>query len=107
MSFVGNVNLRSIDLRLLDQWKSHSLSKVSPTTFNIERRMLQAAFQVAVKWNYLKTNPFKEVEKVKPQETRLFMQDGELKKIFDLIDDDLRTLRVSKHKAFLYRFRLF
>jgi integrase len=106
MSFVGNINLRSIDLRLLDQWKSHSLSTVSPTTFNIERRMLQAAFQVAVKWNYLKTNPFKEVEKVKPQEKRLFMQGGELKKIFDLIDDDLKTLRVTKHKVFLHRFRL-
>ncbi len=105
VSFVGDVNIRSVDIRLLDKWRVQILSEVAPTTFNIERRTLQAAFQLAVKWKYLDVNPFKEVDRALPDEKRLFMQDEELKKIYDLVDKDLRALRVKKHIVFLTRFR--
>lgn len=106
MAFVGNVNLRSLDTRALDKWRVHLSSKVSATTFNLERRTLQSALQVAVKWKYLEVNPFKGVEKAKTEEKRLFMEDSELQKIFNLIDQDIKTLRVIKHKSFLRKFRL-
>ena len=83
------------------------MSKVRPATFNIRRRFLHAAFNVAVRWNYLKSNPFKNVAKAQCLETRLFMKDDELQVIFDQIEKDLATLHVHKHKTFLVKFRLY
>jgi integrase len=93
--------------RLLDKWKADTLSTLAPATFNIRRRFLHAAFTVALRWKYLEVNPFKGLAKAPYSEKRLFMTDEELQTIFNLIDEDLQTLRVKKHIAFLTKFRMF
>jgi integrase len=107
IEFAGDVDLRNLSSpRLLDQWRMSLSSRVSPSTFNIHRRFLHAAFNVAMKWEYLDTNPMTSVQKAKPVEKRLFMTEDELGKIFKLIEADLHKLRVHRHLAFLRRFRL-
>ena len=96
-----------LNIRLLDKWRAETISKVKPATFNIRRRFLHAACNVAIRWDYLKRNPFKDVKKAQHIETRLFMKDDELQMIFDRINKDLQTLRVHKHKIFLTTFRLY
>jgi integrase len=108
VSFVGDCELGVLENpRLLDKWKAETLSNLSPATFNIRRRFLQAAFTVAVRWKYLEANPFKGLAKAPYSEKRLFMTDEELAEIFKLIDKDLQTLRVKKHIVFLTKFRMF
>jgi site-specific recombinase XerD len=107
IAFAGDIDLRNLsNPRLLDQWHMNLSSKVSPATFNIHRRFLHAAFNVAIKWEYLDTNPMAFVQKAKPVEKRLFMTEKEVAKIFELIESDLKTLRVHRHLAFLRKFRL-
>ena len=105
---MGDIEISALmNIRLLDKWRAETISKVKPATFNIRRRFLHAAFNVAIRWNYLKSNPFKNVMKAQHIETRLFMKDDELQMIFDRIDKDLKTLHVHRHKAFLVTFRLY
>jgi integrase len=107
VSFAGDVNLAYLNNpRLLDKWKTDYASKVRPATFNIHRRFLHAAFNVAIKWKYLNENPMASVSKAKTEERRLFMTADELRKIIELIDKDLTTLRVKRHLRFLREFRL-
>ena len=107
VEFAGDVDLRNLSSpRLLDQWRMKLSSRVSPATFNIHRRFLHAAFNVAIKWEYLDTNPMASVQKAKPVEKRLFMTEKEVGQIFTLIESDLQTLRVHRHLAFLRKFRL-
>jgi hypothetical protein len=81
-TFVGvlgpNRNLRSIDQHSLDRWKTSLVERVSPTTYNIHRRFLHAAFNVAVKWGYLEHNPIKGLVMLKVEEMRNNMT-GEVK----------------------------
>lgn len=93
VDYVGDRTLRSIDAQKLDMWKSHVLSSLSATTFNIERRFLHAAFNVAVKWKYLDKNPMTEIKKAKPQEKRLYFKADELAMVFNLIDEDVSKNR--------------
>lgn len=107
LSFAGDVNLAYLNNpRLLDRWKTSQSTKLSPATFNIHRRFLHAAFNVAIKWKYLLENPMSSVSKAKTKEKRLFMTVDELRKILELIDKDLTTLRVKRHLRFIREFRL-
>ncbi len=107
IAYAGDVDLRTLSSpRLLDQWRVTFSSRISPATFNIHRRFLHAAFNVAIKWEYLETNPMASVQKAKPVEKRLFMTEQELRQVFKLIEDDLHKLRVHRHLSFLRRFRL-
>ena len=107
IEFARDVDLHNLlNPRLLDQWQTDLSSRVSPATFNIHRRFLHAAFNVAVKWEYLQSNPMASVQKAKTVERRLFMTQEELREIFKLIEEDLRKLRVHRHLAFLRKFRL-
>jgi len=81
-------------------------AKVSSATFNIHRRFLHAAFNVAIKWKYLDENPMSTVSQTKTEERQLFMTADELNKIIELIDKDLTTLRVKRHPRFLRELRL-
>jgi integrase len=106
MEYTGDVTLDFLhNPRFLDQWRAHLLSKIRPATFNIRRRFLHAALNIAVKWKYIRENPMTKVPKAKSDEKRLFMTDDELTKVFNLIDSDLKTLRVKRHLRFLREFR--
>lgn len=107
IAFLGDISMRSIDARQLDKWKAHLLSSVNATTFNIERRTLQAAFSVAVRWGYLKENPFKGIQKAKHEERRLYLEYSELKCLFGLITHDLQESTNSRDRRFLQTFQQF
>ncbi len=90
VAYFGNVSLRALNnARLLDKWKSSMLARVSPTTFNIHRRFLHAAFNVAIKWGYVDENPMATVKKEVAHEKRLFMTKDELGRILELINADI------------------
>ena len=93
IEFVKDCDPRTIDHQKMDMWKAHMLSKYKPTTFNIERRTLHAAFNVALKWGYIEKNPIKGVDKVKVEEKRLYLQPNELLKVFKLINTDIEKTK--------------
>lgn len=105
--FFGNVSLRALNnARLLDKWKAAMLERVSPTTFNIHRRFLHAAFNVAIKWGYLDENPMATVKKETPHEQRLFMTKDELMSVLKLIGTDINLPSDDLKKKFLRQFRI-
>jgi integrase len=62
---VGSISMDSITVRQVDAWKTSMLSHrlpngkaYSPTYINILFRSLKAAFNTAVRWQAVKTNPF-------------------------------------------------
>jgi len=107
LAFVGDRDVRSIDARMLDQWKAATIKTVSPTTFNIERRTLQAIFSLAVKWGYMDKNPFREISKVKVEQKRLFLTDEELTRVFRLIDEDTSAADSERRRDYNRKFLLF
>ena len=74
-------------------WKAHVLSNYSPTTFNIERRFLHAAFNVAIKWGFVENNPMKHAGKVKTEEKRLYLTPNELLEVLKLINADVEKTK--------------
>jgi integrase len=90
LAFAGNREISSVDVKLLDQWKTRLLMDVSPTTFNIEKSALQAMFSIAVKWGHINQNPFKGVKKLKIGQKRLYLTAEELNKVFNLIKKDIQ-----------------
>ncbi len=107
IKYFGNVQMYTITVKNLDLWRSEMLAQVSPTTFNIERRTLQAIFEVAVRWDLIKTNPFKKIQKAKVEEKRLFMEQSEFEKIIKRIDQDISSARSSRDRRFLDKFKAF
>ena len=105
--FIGDIDIRTIDAHLMAKWKADRLTKGSPTTFNIERRTLQAIFARALKWGFAESNPFKTIEKVKVEGHRLYLTDVEIEQLFAKIDIDIANTASKRNKRFLQRFRLF
>jgi integrase len=107
VSHFGNVSLRALNnARLLDKWKAAMLERLSPTTFNIRRRFLHAAFNVAIKWGYLDENPMRTVTKETPHEKRLFMTKDELTSVLKRIDTDINLPSGGLNGEFLMQFRI-
>jgi integrase len=107
VAYFGNVSLRALsNPRILDKWKASVLGRVSPTTFNIHRRFMHAAFNVAIKWGYLDENPMATIKKEKPHEQRLFMTKDELGSVLDLIVKDRSLPSTATRLEFLRCFQL-
>lgn len=88
-----------------DQWKPDRMSKVRPATFNIEKRSLQAIFEIEKKWGYLQENPFVNVTTLKVEERRLYMTGNELKRLFAVLDSDIVQARERHHRELHRLFR--
>ena len=87
--FTGNVYLDEINKFNVEQYKSHRIKSVSPTTVNIEIRTLKAAFYYALKLNYINENPFSKSKKLKSKEEYLpeFLEIPEIESIRKTIDE--------------------
>lgn len=108
-----NCNLDAIDPRAVQEWKAFMFSrekktggKISPVTFNIQRRFLKAAFNEAVNQKYIKKNPFQDLKEVPVDEKRLYLKQNEMDEILRLIAEDIETTHIDKHKNFFQRFRI-
>jgi integrase len=62
LEVVGDRNLDMISARHVDEFKKARMQRVSPVTLNLELRSLRAAFNTAVRWEYLPSNPFTRVK---------------------------------------------
>jgi integrase len=104
--FIGsNRTLRSIDTKLVDQFTAYLAEAVNPTTFNIWRRFLHAAFNVALKWSYVEINPIRQMPKMPVEEVRNYFTIEEIQKLFALIDSDIQNPQKVQFRAFNVVFR--
>ena len=88
-SFLSEIGDRRLDLysvRDIEEFKLKRVSHVSPTTVNIEFRGLKALFQTAVRWEYLKRNPFSGVKqfRIHPNNVQ-FLTHDEFQKLLNAI----------------------
>ncbi len=67
-SIIQPVLLSDVKTTTLEKYKSVRMQSVKPTTMNIELRALKAMFNKAVSWDFLESNPFKNVSMVRVQE---------------------------------------
>jgi hypothetical protein len=49
----------------IEYFKSKRMEKVEPVTVNIELRCLKTGFNLAIKYGYVKSNPFVYVKQIK------------------------------------------
>lgn len=64
---LGDVTLNEITAKELEFWKGKALEVLSPSSLSMYQRSLKAAFNVAVKWEYLKANPFLKVDTIQAE----------------------------------------
>lgn len=99
IEFVGNIQISDVTVKLIEQYKQERLQHIKPVSLNIELRSLKAAFQVAVKWRYLKNNPFKEIAQLKINEPRTpqFLAVNEIRRLLSVIDNEKFKLLVEMY----------
>ena len=71
----------------IEYFKSKRLKKVQPVTVNIELRCLKTSFNLAMKYNYVKTNPFVYVKQIKEvQKEKMVFTQEEIQRLLDVVD---------------------
>ncbi|MCZ6776941.1 MAG: tyrosine-type recombinase/integrase, partial [Ignavibacteria bacterium] len=86
---IGNRLLREITPYHVDVYKSERLTQVSPTRVHIEFRTLRAAFNRAVKFKMLDSNPFVVCSNVRVPVTRPhFLSKAEFHKLLQVVDNE-------------------
>ena len=89
IAYVGNLYLSAVNQRRIEQYQQERASTIKPTTINIEIRHLKAAFNKAVEWGYLKTNPFKHIKQLRIEKPLpRFLAIEEINSLFNIIKDD-------------------
>lgn len=91
----GNTPMTSVTSRRLDEFISKLLAAGhTPTGVNITIRHLRTAFAIAIKWEYIKANPFSGITSIKESpRPPMFYSESDLTRIFAAItDDDFRDL---------------
>ena len=58
LAFLGNSPLASITPQCFDNYKVERLKHVSPVSVNVELRTIRSAFNTAVRWGAMQSNPF-------------------------------------------------
>ncbi|WP_276975772.1 site-specific integrase [Flavobacterium filum] len=88
INILGNKALMEINTLDIEEFKNIRSQSVKKTTVNIELRTLKAILNLAVKWNYIKTNPAKNVKQFKISEKELdFISENEMTTLLENIDD--------------------
>ena len=83
---LGNRKISSFSVGDIEKFKTLRLNDVSKTSVNIELRTCKAAFNVAMKWNYIDKNPFTHVKLFKvPQKGREYLNTEEVKALLQNI----------------------
>lgn len=85
----GNKSLSAYNAQHIEKFKTKRLETVSPVKANIDFRTLRAAFNVAVNWELLESNPFHKVKQVRivPKKPVYFTQD-EFRALISIIPDE-------------------
>ena len=67
----GDIHLSKVTPKQGEDFKIKRLQEIKPVSVNIELRQLKAAFEKAVKWEYIDKNPFKEIKQCKVKHSNL------------------------------------
>ena len=86
---LGDIWLSRITAEQIEAYKIERLQYIKPISVNLELRHLKAAFEKAIKWGYIKSNPFKEVDflKVKDSNFPKFFNRAEVNLLLQAIPD--------------------
>jgi len=86
-TIAGNKPIALYSTRDIEQYKTERIKAVSKTTCNIELRALKAVFNLAVNWNWLDVNPFKNVKLFSiPEKSPLALSSIEIETVLNVID---------------------
>lgn len=102
-----NLHLHSLDLQVLEKWRSARLANVQPTTYNIERAALSSIFGKAVEYGYLKENPFRMLKRIRVEEQRLYMTVEEESQFLSVLDQLIEGSPNRKYTRGYFLFKLF
>ncbi|EGP02532.1 phage integrase family protein, partial [Pasteurella multocida subsp. gallicida str. Anand1_poultry] len=71
---IGKIDLTDLNKSDFEKWQNERLSNVTAVTVLRERNTLNAVMNQAIKWNFIKKNPLKEVDAPKepPPRTRRY-----------------------------------
>ena len=84
---IGNRIVSDITSEDIERFKTKRLKDVSAVTINIELRCLKSAFNVALRFGFLKTNPFIYVKQFKEIENeKMVFTTGEVERLLNVID---------------------
>lgn len=85
---IGNKAIQLITTNDIELFKSKRLKEVKPATVNIHLTTLKAIFNIAIKLNWLDTNPMNRISKIKiPEKEILAFKPYEIDLIMDVIQD--------------------
>jgi site-specific recombinase XerD len=83
LHFLGDKQLKEIDLHRIEKFKVLRLKRTSPTTVSIDLRAIKAAFNKAVDWNYIDKNPCKKVSPIKiPDRTPSYLAKADFRRLY-------------------------
>lgn len=86
--YVGNCFISTIDLKSVQSFTLNKLKETSAINTRRYQVTLGSIFEVAKKWGYVETNPFKLVKKIKlPDLVPCYFSKDELHKLFSEIHD--------------------
>ncbi len=86
----GNRELASYSVRDVELFKAERLKDCSPVTVNIEFRTLKAAFNQAVKWEFMEENPFSKSSTVRvPEKPPVYFSREEFLKFLAEVQEPL------------------
>ena len=87
--FLGDLPLCRIQPGELETYKIHRLASIKPSSVNVELKHLKSAFESAVRWGYLKENPFRPIKllKVKGSNHPKYFSQEEVGRLLDAIPE--------------------
>ncbi|GAB6161947.1 site-specific integrase [Desulfothermus naphthae] len=89
LDFLGDIPLKIITPKKIEEFHTFLLRKGhKPSGVNVEIRHIKAAFNKAVFWGYLKSNPYGKIKLLKvPKRPPKFLKEQEIELILKSIDD--------------------
>ena len=85
LNYTGNVPLSNLNIRLMEKYFNNSFHKSKYTTA-LYYRVLKAAFNKAIDWNYIDSNPIQKIKIPKIQKVKpVFISESELEIILNYV----------------------
>lgn len=87
-TIAGDIPLSSVTAQHLDLYTGHRMESVKHVTINVEQRALRSAFNTAMRWKLIPSNPFSRQKLVSvPEQTPIFFTRQDFQKLLAVITD--------------------
>lgn len=89
MELHGDLQLSKVTSKYAEDFKIERLKTLKPVSVNMELRQLKAAFEKAIQWDHIQTNPFKGVEQCRVKNSNLpkFLNKEEVNVLLETIPE--------------------